>query len=265
MDPSTWQDVFTNSQKKRWLKALPGRFSCREFAAPASISQLSALSYAAQAVCPRGIHIALVREGADKLILSLPLFLAFSGLKAYAVILAQQGLPDAHFLAGLAGQALALEMAHLGLQTCFVAANYRRKLADATAQEGQQVMAVLPFGVPQDPEGARARIRKPLTAFCPDDPAAWPLWAYQAAEAVRAAPSAINRQPWQMSYAGNTFSFKPKKPDSMDCGIAICHLLCAAANYPHSLRLGSDGKTFLLTHMEDGQPAKTHTNEEAHP
>jgi hypothetical protein len=252
---------FTNSQKKRWLAVMPRRFSCRVFSGPADVPQLAALSYTAQSVCPRGIRIELASRGAEELVVALPLFPRFSGFTQYAVVLARGGLQHAEFLAGLAAEALALEMASLGLSCCIMMGNYRRKIAQAAARDEEYVVAVMPFGVPEDPEGARDRKRKPLTAFCPDDPALWPLWAYQAAEAVRSAPSAMNRQPWQMSCAGSTFSLKTPKLDSMDTGIALCHLQCAAGGYAHALRLGSDLKTFLLTIKEDNRQ-KTPTSPE---
>ena len=107
-------------------------------------------------------------------------------------------------------------------------------------------MAVMPFGVPRDPEGARLTRRKILTAFSPDDPTLWPYWAYRAAEAMRSAPSALNRQPWRVSFSGNTLSFSALKGDSLDAGIAALHLECALHEYSRFWRLASDRKTLLV-------------------
>lgn len=257
-----FEGIYQPNQLKRWLAVMPRRFSCRVFSGPADVSQLAALNYAAQSVCPRGIRIAIAHQDAESLVLPLPLFPRFSGFTQYAVILAKEDIPAPHLLTGLAGEALALEMTCLGLAGCFMTGNYRRRIARAHAGEGEEVTAVIPFGVPMDPEGAKGRQRKPLTAFCPDDPALWPLWAYQAAEAIRSAPSAMNRQPWTMNYSGNTFSFSSGKMDSVDTGIALFHLLCAAGSQPHTLRLGSDGKTYLLTAEDARQTASKQPEKE---
>lgn len=249
-----FEGFYSAPQLSRWLEAMPRRFSCRKFAGAADLGQLSALSYTASRVCLKGIRIAIMPRGAEDVIVPLPLFPRFEGLSQYAVILATEGLGQAALLAGVSGQAFQLELAALGLQGCWLTGNYRRLGAMEAARPGETVMAVMPFGQPRDPEGARLSRRKALTDFSPDDPTLWPYWAYHAAEAMRFAPSALNRQPWRVSCAGNTMSFSGHKPDSIDTGIAVTHILCALGDRPHHWRLAADGKTWLIQLEETHEP-----------
>jgi len=249
-----FEGFYQRPQLKRWLDALPRRFSCRAFSAPADLSQYSALEYAAGRAALPGVRLALSPRGARELVVSVPLFPRFEGLQAFAAILVKPGLKWGRLCAGMSGEALALEMAAMGLSGCFMTGNYRRDLARSLVKEGEEIAAVIPFGVPKDPEGARGRKRKPLAAFCADDPAKWPHWAYKAAEAMRSAPSAMNRQPWRLGFSGSTLSFSGNKPDSVDSGIALLHLECAAGGLPHAWSLARDGKTFLLRTEETDEP-----------
>lgn len=249
-----FEGFYQRPQLQRWLDAMPRRFSCRAFSAPADLSRYSALEYAAGRVALPGVRLALSQKGARELVVTLPLFPRFKGLQAFAAVLVQAGLSWGRLLAGMSGEALALEMASMGLSGCFMTGNYRRDAVRGLVRDGEEIAAVIPFGVPEDPEGARARKRKPLAAFCADDPAKWPLWAYKAAEAVRSAPSAMNRQPWRLGYAGNTLSFAGNRLDSVDSGIALLHLECAVGSHPRAWNLARDGKTFLLRIEETDEP-----------
>ncbi|MDD3109054.1 MAG: nitroreductase family protein [Eubacteriales bacterium] len=241
-----WQGYYRVPQLRRWQRAIATRFSCRAFLGPADVSQLAALEYAAQRVCLPGTRIALSARGADSLVIPVPLFPGFKGLQQYAVILAHRDLPRAGLLAGVSGEAFVLEAAHLGVGSCWMTGNYRRSRARALAREGEAVMAVIPLGQPLDPHGAKHRTRRDLRALCQDDPAGWPHWAYKAAEAVRQAPSALNRQPWRMSCAGNTLRLASPRFGGIDDGIAVMHMEAAAFAWKRTWRFGQDGRSLLL-------------------
>ncbi|MGI6695417.1 MAG: nitroreductase family protein [Christensenellales bacterium] len=241
-----WQGFYRVTQLRRWQRAISTRFSCRVFAAQADVSQLAALEYAAQRVCLPGTRIALSAKEADRLVIPAPLFPRFEGIRHYAVLLARRDLPQAGLIAGISGEAFVLEAMHQGVGTCWMAGNYRRGVARAHCREDERVMAVLPLGQPADPHGARQRQRKDLSALCQDDPAAWPHWAYMAAEAVRKAPSAMNRQPWRMSFSGASLMLSSKPLDSLDSGIAVLHLEAATHACERAWRFSGDGRSILL-------------------
>ncbi|NLX83516.1 MAG: hypothetical protein GXZ04_06860 [Clostridiales bacterium] len=249
-----FETIYQSNQLTRWLAAMPRRFSCRQFKEPADVSQLAVLEYAAERICQKGIRIAIKSSGADDVVVSLPLFPRFKGHHQYAVILARKDLPNAQFLTGISGEAFALELAAQGLQGCWITGNYRRIVAAQAAKEHEQVMAVMPFGVPEDEDGARLTRRKILTAFSPDDPTLWPYWAYRAAESMRSAPSSLNRQPWRVSFSGSTLSFAGNKFNSVDSGIALMHIECSLAGEERVWRLAADNKTLLVSVEERDEP-----------
>jgi hypothetical protein len=57
----------------------------------------------------------------------------------------------------------------------------------------------------------------------------WPAWARAAMDAVRVAPSAMNRQPWRFALEGNELRLHfagvdtPRASKRLDCGIAMLH------------------------------------------
>jgi hypothetical protein len=246
MDRLPWADHYQTPQLRRWLDAMPRRFSCRSFSGPADLSQTTALAYAATRVSLKGVRITVSIKNTESLVIPLPLFPKFEGVCQYAAVYTLQDTELARLRAGVSGEAFALEAAAMGLACCWMTGNYRRNALEASPNERETLAAVIILGKPKDPEGARNRKRKPLAAFCPDDPAAWPNWAYKAAEAMRSAPSAMNRQPWKVSCAGQTLSFTGSRLDSIDSGIAIMHLECAAGDYSRRWRLAKDQKSVLL-------------------
>lgn len=254
MDMLPWEGFYQTPQLDRWFSVMPRRFSCRIFSGPPDLSQTAALEYAAQRSALKGVRIVTSGKDAGDLVIPLPLFPKFEGVSRYAAVLVQKGIPMENLAAGISGEAFALELAAMGLAGCWIVGNYRRSIVAPLAGEGETVKAVIPFGVPKDPEGARHRKRKPLAELCRDDPAKWPLWAYQAAEAVRSAPSAMNRQPWKLSYTGNTLCFTGSRFDSIDSGIATLHLECAARALSREWRLSRDEKSLLMQVRESDEP-----------
>lgn len=254
MDMLPWEGYYQAPQLARWLSAMPRRFSCRTFSGPPDLSQISALEYAAQRDALKGVRIAMSAKDAGDLVIPLPLFPKFEGVSRYAAVLVRKGTPMGDLLAGISGEAFALELASMGLAGCWIVGNYRRSIAGKLSGDGETVRAVIPFGVPADPEGARFRKRKPLAALCRDDPAKWPLWAYQAAEAVRSAPSASNRQPWKLSFTGNTLCFTGARLNSIDAGIAVMHMESAAHPLSRKWRLSGDEKSLLMRIGENDEP-----------
>lgn len=245
-----WEAFYSSAQLRRWGKAIDRRFSCRKFKAPADIQQKSALHYAAARASLPGVRMVLAECDCNKLFFSIPFVERIEYASQYAAIIVKRSIPNASLNAGIAGQALTLEMTSLNLGSCWVFGTFRRKAVDIQLETDERITAVIPFGQPQNPEGASLRKRKPLSALCLNDPAAWPLWAFQAAESVRGAPSAVNAQPWRFSYSGNTLCLSCRRMDSVDNGIAVLHMECALRDYSHHWRASADGRSLLISIKE---------------
>jgi hypothetical protein len=113
---------------------------------------------------------------------------------------------------GYVGEAFILEATRLGLATCWVAGSYDRERAAAvtTLAEGERILSLTPLGyavqrAPFDERLMRGLVRaskrKPLSELAPGAGSdAWPLWATEAAEAARWAPTGGNGQPQRLRF-----------------------------------------------------------------
>lgn len=240
-----WGGQYRLKDREKWMEAIPLRYSCRHFKVDTDTSLISALEYAAVRLALKGTRLVLseVREDTP-LLIPVPFFSSFSGVTRYAAVIADIGLKDYKTLAGITGEAFVLEATALGVATCWVAGNFRRSACNIPLYEGEQILAVIPFGLAED--NTFARRRKALKDLCRNDPATWPLWAYQAAEAVRNAPSAINRQPWRFDYAGSTLRVSFSSLNSLDTGIALVHLSCALKGAHYRYTLSEKDRSLLI-------------------
>lgn len=235
---------YTPAQRQRYLAAIPGRYSCRSFSAPPDVPALAALNYAAQRVCLPGTRI-LIAECGDELFHNMPLVGAIRGATRYAAILTSAAPPRARLLAGVSGEAFVLEAAAMGVGTCWLGF-YRKKALNISPFPGESVAAIIALGMPESPKAQVVRKRKSLAQLCVGDPAAWPLWAYQAAEAVRQAPSAMNAQPWKLAYARRSLQLLGRSPNRLDFGIALMHMEAAAGD---KRRLWQWGQGHVIAHL----------------
>ena len=93
-----------------------------------------------------------------------------------------------------------------------------------------------------------SKLASSLMPFCST---LWPLWAYNAAECVRLAPSALNLQPWKLAFAGRTMMLQRKRFGSdLDLGIALLHMSLGVGEKDHVIRLG-EGKEVASLVAED--------------
>ncbi len=243
---------FSTAQRARYLGAIPHRYSCRSFAEPLDISHISALSYAAQRVCLPGVRI-VIAECRDDLFFGLPIVGRIKGMTRCAYIIANMEEKHAALHAGISGEAFILEAAAMNVGTCWVSGSYRRSAADVELHENEKILAVTPLGLPREDALPPQRSRKQLKQICLEDPTAWPLWAYHAAEAVRAAPSAVNMQPWRLHYAGHALQLLTNgKTNTLDLGIAMLHMEAAMEGRKHLWEWG-EGKTVAHLIVEENE------------
>ena len=107
----------------------------------------------------------------------------------YAAVIADMAHKDAALWAGISGEAFVLEATSLQLGSCWVAANYRRRDVEVPLEGRERCWPCWRWACRATRMASATAAARRSTCLCRDDPAKWPLWAYQAAEAVRAAPS----------------------------------------------------------------------------
>lgn len=248
MDPCAVNGFFSSAQIEKYSAAVQKRRSVRAFKGDPDVGQMSALHYAAARVALPGVRIVLGEASAEDLYRRLPLVEHIHGSRRYAAVVADERIPHAAIHAGISGEAFSLEAVALGVGTCWVAA-FKRGGAAVPLEEGEKVKAVIALGVPAG-EGSPRR-RKRLSEICASDPADWPFWAYNAAEYVRIAPSAMNLQPWRLSFAGNALTLSSARAGAnLDMGIAMLHMTLGARDQRHVMRWG-EGKEIASLIAED--------------
>lgn len=242
----------TNEQAARWFAAAPRRHSRRAFApTPASAEQLAALTELAESLRPwPDARIALVAEPAVDVFRGvIGAYGKVTGAPHLLAVIAEESdaRDTAHAHAGYIGEAAVLEAASLGLDTCWVGGFFdpARVGAVVPTSGGERVIAVSPVGFATQELSASektmramagAHKRLPLEKIAPGAAGAgardgaWPAWALAAAECVRLAPSAVNRQPWRLRMEGGALIVArdsaiemPKVTRALDCGIAMLH------------------------------------------
>lgn len=248
MDSCPLNGFYSPAQRARFLAAVSVRASVRQFAGEADVAQRSALNYAAARVCLPGVRIEMGEGAPEKVFRRLPFAGGITGTGRYAAIIADESQPRAQLLAGISGEAFMLEAVSLGLGTCWVGSFIRSGVKLALAPQ-ERVLAVTPLGIPAHEPAAHKR--KELTSICRGDPAAWPLWAYNAAECVRFAPSAFNLQPWRLQFAGRTLVLsRMALGGGLDLGIALLHLSLGVGEKEHVIRWGK-GREIAALIAED--------------
>lgn len=222
--------AFSLQDKENWCNAIPARYSCRSFQAQAGPDVAAALEHAVSRLSLPGVRIALCHcaPGSAPLF-PIPFFPPFTGVTHYAAVIARPNRrKDSVMLAGVLGEAFVLSAASLGVSTCWVSGNVMRSKCDTPLREGEKILAIIPFGIAG--ENSFARKRRSLSQICKTNPNDWPLWAYNAAESVRGAPSAMNRQPWKLDFAGSTLRIDFARLNSLDTGIALLHVFSELRN-----------------------------------
>lgn len=239
---------YSPAQRARFLQAVGRRFSVRTFTGEADTARKSALHYAAERVALPGVRLEIANCEEHKLYMKLPGVAPITGTGQYAAVIADMTHPYARYHAGISGEAFVLEATSLALGTCWVA-SFKRGGLTVETKENEKVLAVIPFGT-YDCDMTPRR-RKKLTDICDGDPAEWPIWAYNAAECVRNAPSAVNLQPWRMGYAGRTLMLQKKGlGGDMDMGIALLHMSLGVGEKEHLIRW-EEGKYMASLLAED--------------
>jgi nitroreductase len=238
-----------DEQLRRWREAALIRRSRRAYD-PRAIDE-TALS-AIESLCATyrpypDARVALVREPPVNVFTGiLGSYGSIKGAPSVLVFLARGSGSAARRQCGYTGEAIVLEATASGLSTCWVGGFFdplkARRLLSKDAEE--HIVAVSPLGHSLAADSATERVmaglagahnRLALETIAPGS-SQWPAWARSAAELVRIAPSATNRQPWRLSMDGDALVMAkdsrrdlPRVTKELDIGIASLHAEFGAA------------------------------------
>lgn len=222
-----------------WYDAIAQRTSRRRFdGTPVRADAIEQISAACQLVSePQdGVRAVLVDKAPDGVFTGL--VGNYGAIVGATAFIAFVGPADSDVEIGYVGEAAILAATAAGIETCWIAGSFDRDAAGAFVElaEGEQVRAVTPLGhAPEQVRGGerllhafvRPRRRLDLEVIAPGV-RQWPQWARAAAEAVRLAPSGVNRQPWRLRMDGEALVVSCVAESRywtarMDCGIACLH------------------------------------------
>ena len=222
MEKWPFNNFFSKAQLLRYRQNIPFRKSCRAFSAPPNLEQWNILSYAAGRVCLPGVRIVLAHCD-ESFFTSAFLGLGrITGATRFAAILADTAQPHALLHAGISGEAFVLEALDCAVSSCWVAETYRKKENPVSPKNSEVVVAVIALGTAAQPITAPIKRKRKLFSKAEKKASTlWPLALTQAEEAIDAAPSAMNKKPWQLTYENNQFTLLSK--EALDLGIALLH------------------------------------------
>ena len=239
MNP-TLETLFSPEQKEQLSGLIPLRHACRDFSAPLSLPDRSALAYAAQRVTMPCARLQLASVPESIFTGSLLNSGRVSGCTTLAAVLSETRAEWGRVNAGMTGEAFCLEAQALGYGTCWIADTYQKSMLRSVLREGETVLAVLTLGFPSSAPLIGGHRRKAMERICRGEEACWTEEYLLAAEAVRRAPSAKNLQPWTLTAAPGWLQISVPTWAQLELGIAMCHAeLCLTA--PHHWQLAFSG------------------------
>lgn len=227
-----------------WLAAVARRHSRRAYQnGHAAAEKLDAIERVCRDFRPHDdARVVLVRDPVvDVFTGAVGSYGKVAGAPHVLVFIADERGDFSHQHAGYTGEAVVLEAARNGLDTCWVGGFFdpARVAKLVGLGTGERALAVSPLGhgtinaglVERAMRGmAGAHRRRTVAQIAPSANHDWPDWAIAAVETARLAPSALNRQPWRfrleddaLVVAKDSALETPKVTKRLDCGIAMLH------------------------------------------
>lgn len=233
--------------KKEWYEAIGVRRSKRDYLTKLiETEKIELLNKLAEDInkTTEGIRIVLVNQSSEGIFKGMVgSYGKISDTPAYALFIGNTEDKNVEEKIGYYGESYILELTRLGLGSCWVGGTYDPKVAGKAIElaSNEKIYSVTPVGYPKAEVKISERLlkiivksdkRKKLSEICEDSvKKVLPEWVQISLEAGRAAPSAINRQPWYFYADEKSIKVAVDKEDRghnysrrLDCGIAMLHI-----------------------------------------
>lgn len=236
-----------------YLKLIKARRSVRSFDGnPLTAEHLEKLNaFLPKLTNPYGIDVQFALLDKEKYGLSSPVIAGESLYVAAKV----KAVPHSEEAFGYSFEQLVLYARALGIGTTWIGGTMNREAFEQAIvlETGERMYCVSPLGYPAQKmslketamrTAIRADHRKPESELFFENDFSTPLRLHDeklqaALDAVRFAPSAVNKQPWRIVRCGNAFHFylqhgkgfaseKSGDMQKIDMGIALCHFILLA-------------------------------------
>lgn len=250
----------------KWYDAAKRRSSVRDYTGPVDRDTFYELKKFAQTLETDEARIELRAKAGvlDKPML-LPNF-GVQGTNCFAAVIVRD---HNDFMGGYIGEAFVLECTSMGIGTCWLGGTYKRGNARQyfDLADDERIVCVISFGnCSVFPKPLAKRTAEQLTGLEAEKIRSLPAWQQDAIRIAKLAPSARNKQPWELEIKpgcigiycnSNNFGF-----GDVDCGIAMLHIEVGAANQNvyGDWQTGSGVKTFVS--FVHGEPAADEIDDE---
>lgn len=184
------------------FEAVSSRTSCREFTPePLSPVQCQQLGKAIEQCSHRsGLHFALIRDDPQPFTAFAKASGQIKGARNYLLLSGPAGDPELEEKCGYFGEEVVLTAAAMGLGTCWVGGTYDKSCCLRHLREGDDLVCIVAVGTPAPlQKRKKERPHKSFEDLAPECEDA-PEWFSGGIDAVRQAPSALNRQGYVFSY-----------------------------------------------------------------
>lgn len=225
-----------DNMMKKWYDAAKHRVSVRRYTGGIDKNTFYELKDFASQLCNDEARIELRAKGG---VLENPFLLSFfggvEGTNCFAAVIIKN---DNDYMGGYLGEAFVLECTSRGIGTCWLGATYKRRAAKQYIQlgNGEKLIAVIAFGkMDEVPKAPVKKTAEQLTGLSSDVLKALPEWQQEAVRITKLAPSARNKQPWEIEIDENSVALYTNSSNfgygDLDCGIAMLHLELGAAKF----------------------------------
>ena len=147
-----------------------------------------------------GLKIQLITDEPEAFGSILAHYGLFKGVRNYIAIVGRESEELAE-KAGYYGERIVLKAQMLGLNTCWVAATYSKRKSRIAVAEGEKVVCVIAVGY--GATQGRPHRNQPMKSLCRVEREPAPDWFYRGVEAAMLAPTAVNRQQFCFTWAGD--------------------------------------------------------------
>ena len=222
---------------KEWYSAAKKRVSVRNYTAPVDRDTYYELKEEAAKLCTADVRIEL--RAKNGVLVKPPVLSAVlggvQGTNCFAAIIVSKGN---EYMGGYIGEAFILECVSRGLATCWLGATYKKSAVKQFIElnEDEHLIAIIAIGrCTKLPEPGPRKSIEQLTGLDNADFNRLPEWQQEAVKAARIAPSARNRQPWEIEIKDDKIKLICNSSNfgygEVDCGIAMLHIELGAAKY----------------------------------
>ncbi len=219
---------------KKWYNASKKRASVRSFEGKINKELYYILKDFASSLNNGAARIEFKIKGG---VLERPRFLSFlggvNGTNCFAAVIVRD---DDKYMGGYIGEAFVLECVSRGLGTCWLGGTYnKRSLKNYfDLDDDEALLCVIAVGKPaEEPHQAPKKSVEQLTGLTSAEFSRLPEWQQEAVNTARLAPSALNKQPWELEVERDYIRIISTKRNfgfgDVDCGIAMLHIELGAA------------------------------------